>query len=127
LYKVICQRPITSCFVLIWSNLAVLKNGGFEPFDVLAGVPQVGLVAPLETSSGDIMPVMNYRTQDGTADYGFSLEYSPTTGWRVYIIFQPYADHVELPYQSIDGAGRRYVDWSSKADNLGEAKTIASL
>jgi len=77
------------------------------------------------------MAVMDYRTQDGLADYGFSIEFRSDVGWRVYIIFEPFNqdhdDSLKSPYQSIDGGGRRYVDWSSKLDNLGEAKTVAGL
>jgi len=77
------------------------------------------------------MAVMDYRTQDGLADYGFSIEFQSDVGWRVYIIFEPFHqshdDSLKSPYQSIDGDERRYVDWSPKLDNLGEAKTVASL
>jgi hypothetical protein len=77
------------------------------------------------------MTVMNYRTRDGLADYGFSIDYEPSIGWRVYIVFQPYHqgddDGLPIPYQSIDDRGRRYVDWPTKIDSLGDAKTIASL
>ncbi|MGH3478163.1 MAG: hypothetical protein ACRDRY_01305 [Pseudonocardiaceae bacterium] len=77
------------------------------------------------------MAVMDYRTQDGLADYGFAIEFQPNGGWRVYIIFLPlhqdYDDGRQLPYQSIDRHGRRYVNWSSKLDSLGEAKTVAAL
>ncbi len=77
------------------------------------------------------MAVMDYRTQDGLADYGFSIEFQSDAGWRVYIIFQPFHqghdDSLQLPYQSIDGDGRRYVNWSSKLDSLGDAKTVAAL
>jgi hypothetical protein len=77
------------------------------------------------------MAVMDYRTQDGLAEYGFSIEFQPGLGWRVYIIFEPFRqghnDGLGLPYQSIDRDGRRYVDWSSKLDGLGEAKTVATL
>jgi hypothetical protein len=80
---------------------------------------------------GKIMAVMDYRTQDGLADYGFSIEFQPDTGWRVYIIFLPFhqnhEDSPQLPYQSIDSNGRRYVNWSAKVDSLGDAKTIATL
>ncbi len=72
------------------------------------------------------MAVISYRTQDGLADYGFSIEFVPDVGWRVYIVFQPYVHSLELPYQSIDNTGRHYVDWSSKLDNLGDAKTVAA-
>lgn len=77
------------------------------------------------------MAVMDYRTQDGLADYGFSIEFRSDVGWRVYIIFEPFHqghdDSLKSPYQSIDDAGRRYVDWSPKLDNMGEAKTVARL
>lgn len=77
------------------------------------------------------MAVMDYRTQDGLAEYGFSIEFQPDVGWRVYIIFDPFHhshnESLRLPYQSTDHNGRRYVDWSSKLNSLGEAKTIAAL
>jgi len=73
------------------------------------------------------MTVMDYRTRDGTADYGFSIEYESTAGWRVYILFQPYRDDVDFPYEAIDHKGRRYVDWSTRLNSLGEAKTVAGL
>ncbi len=77
------------------------------------------------------MAVMDYRTQDGLADYGFSIEFQSDEGWRVYIIFQPFHqghdDSSDLPYQSFDHNGRRYVNWSSKLDNLGDARTVAAL
>ena len=78
------------------------------------------------------MAVMDYRTQDGLADYGFSIEYDPGRGWRVYIIFQPlhYSSHNEgmkLPHLAVDDNGRQYVNWPSKLESLGEAKTVAAL
>ena len=36
-------------------------------------------------------------------------------------------DIPQLPYQSFDEDGRRYVTWRSKLDNLGDAKTVAEL
>jgi len=76
------------------------------------------------------MAVMNYRTQDGRADYGFSIEFQPDKGWRIYIVFNPFQDSegksAQLPYQAFDH-GRRYVDWPPKLDNLGDARTIAAL
>jgi hypothetical protein len=74
---------------------------------------------------------MDYRTQDGLADYGFAIECQMHGGWRVYIVFTPFhADHddnSQWPHQAIDSNGRRYVNWPSKIDNLGEAKTVAAL
>lgn len=77
------------------------------------------------------MVVMDYRTRDGRADYGFSIEPQPGGRWRVFIIFQPfrYADAaaLQMPYQSTDDSGRRYIGWPSRLDNLAEAKTVAGL
>jgi hypothetical protein len=77
------------------------------------------------------MAVMDYRTQDGLADYGFSIEFQPDVGWRVYIIFQSFHqdhdDSPQLPYQSIDCNGRRYVNWSANINNLGDARIVAAL
>jgi hypothetical protein len=74
---------------------------------------------------------MDYRTRDGLAEYGFSLEFRRDIGWRVYIVFQPSchndAGNLQLPYQSIDGDRRCYVNWSSRLDSLGDAKTVAAL
>jgi len=77
------------------------------------------------------MAVMDYRTQDGLADYGFSIEFQSDIGWRAYIIFQlshqGHDDSLPLPYQSIDHNGRCYVNWPARVANLGEAKTVAAL
>lgn len=76
------------------------------------------------------MTIMDYRTQDGLANYGFSIEFQPGIGWRVYFIFElPQQDHddsLKLPYLSTDG-NRHYVDCSPKLDSLGEGKTVAAL
>lgn len=80
---------------------------------------------------GIIMAVMDYRTQDGLADYGFSIEFQPDAGWRAYIIFQSFHqghdDSRRFPYEAIHGNGRRYVDWSARLNSLGEARTVAAL
>jgi hypothetical protein len=77
------------------------------------------------------MTVMDYRTRDGLADYGFSIDYDPDRGWRVHIIFQPFHQghdgDLRLPYQSIDDKGHRYVDWPEKLDTLGDARVVAAL
>jgi hypothetical protein len=80
---------------------------------------------------GEPMAVMDYRAQDGLADYGGSIEFRLDIGWRVCTIFEPFHqghdESLESAYQSIDGDGRRYVDWSPKLDNLGEEKTVVRL
>jgi hypothetical protein len=74
------------------------------------------------------MTVMDYRTRDGLANYGFSIDFELARGWRAYITFQPFHqdrnDGLSLPYQAIDGNGRRYVDWPEKLDSLGDAKRL---
>lgn len=87
------------------------------------------VVSPSRSSVTKVA-AMGYRTQDGLADYGFSIEFQSDVGWRVYIIFQPYQGHgdsLKLPYQSIDRDGRPYVNWSAKIDSLGDARTVAAL
>ena len=80
---------------------------------------------------GKAVVVVNYQTRDGLAEYAFSAEFQPDKGWRVYIVFQPYHQDEEvdprLPYQSVDSDGRRYVDWPSRIDNLGDARMVAEL
>lgn len=77
------------------------------------------------------MAVMGYRTRDGLANYGFSIEFNSNEGWQVYVMFQPFPQggdaDTKLPYQSHDHNGRRYVDWPSKMTSLGEAKIVAEL
>jgi hypothetical protein len=98
---------------------------------IIPGISQSNGPKIREFEKGKTMAVMGYRTQDGFADYGFSLEFQPDTGWRIYIIFQPSCDgdtdNLQLPYQSFDRSGRCYVNWSSRLDSLGEAKTVAAL
>lgn len=77
------------------------------------------------------MAVMGYRTKDGLADYCFSIEFQVDGGWRVYVVFQPFRSDtgsgLRLPHQSIDPDGRRYVNWPSRLDSLGDAKEIAEF
>jgi hypothetical protein len=77
------------------------------------------------------MVVMDYRTQDGLVDYGFSIEFQPYLGWRIYIVFQSCyqgrEEGAQSPYQAVDCHGRRYVNWSAKLDSLGDARTVAAL
>jgi hypothetical protein len=77
------------------------------------------------------MTVMDYRTRDGLADYGFSIDYEPDRGWRVYPVFLPFHQgndgDLRLPYQAVDDKGRRYVDWPEQVGSLGEARVVAAL
>ena len=77
------------------------------------------------------MTVMNYRTEDGLADYGFSIEFHSDIGWRVYIVFRPFYQgddgSMKSPYQATDPQGHPYVNWPLKIKNLGDARTVAGL
>jgi hypothetical protein len=76
------------------------------------------------------MAVMAYRTRNGLDDYGFSIEFEPRHGWRVYIVFVPFHDSngkLRLPHLAVDSQQRRYVDWPSELKNLGDAQTVAAL
>jgi len=57
------------------------------------------------------MAIMDYRTQDGLAGYGFSIGFQPDAGWRIGIIFNPFTRAKTIiynwPHQSIDRNGRR--------------------
>jgi hypothetical protein len=80
---------------------------------------------------GVAMVVMDYRTQDGLAHYGFSIEFQPDRGWRVYILFDSFRkgqnDGPQSPYDALDNDGRRYVDWRSKLDSPADARAVAEL
>lgn len=77
------------------------------------------------------MVVMDYRTQDGLAYYGFSIEFQLDRGWRVYIIFDSFRkgqyDGPQSLYEALDSDGRRYVDWRSKLDSPADARRVAEL
>src|SRR5262249_33618556 len=78
-----------------------------------------------------VMPVMSYRTEDGLADYGFSIEFNLDIGWRVYIVFQPLFqsddEGIKSPYQATDHDGNLYVNWPLKINSQGDARTVAAL
>jgi hypothetical protein len=102
------------------------------PFDVEAGLGRLARLLAESTKSDTrrTTVLMEHRTQDGLVDYGFSIEYQPSGGWRVYIIFQSLGETDEdrsWPYQAIDSNGRRYVDWSGKLENLEDAKKLAGI
>jgi hypothetical protein len=71
-----------------------------------------------------------YRTRDGAADYGFSLEEQPDGTWRAYITAQPsYRGHsadAHSTHRLSDGM-RKYVCWTSRLRSLEEAKGVAAL
>ncbi|MEO7196739.1 MAG: hypothetical protein ABIZ05_18275 [Pseudonocardiaceae bacterium] len=77
------------------------------------------------------MAVFFYQTQDGQADYGFSIEYEHKEGWRIYIVFESPRrgndGNPQFPYQATAEDGRSYVDWPPTLDHLGDAKEVAAF
>lgn len=72
----------------------------------------------------------NYRTLDGTTDYGFSFEQQSDGTWRAYIESQPSygsrtADAVTT-HRLTDGS-RKYVCWTEPLRSLEAAQKVAAL
>ena len=70
-----------------------------------------------------------YRTQDGRADYGFSVERQSNGTYRPYITSQPgYAGRADDPHsthRNSDG-DRKYVCWTHALPSEGEAQQVAA-
>ena len=70
-----------------------------------------------------------YRTRDGNADYGFSIERLAGGSHRVYITVQPtYASrstHPRRTHRLVEG-GRAYVCWSGPIRTAAEARMVAA-
>lgn len=75
--------------------------------------------------------VIYYRTQDGKADYGFSIERQPAGGYRVYIVSQPsYGTRDSDAHSShryTAGDGRRYICWEGTLKTKQDASNVAAL
>ena len=93
-------------------------------------------VPPGTFHGGDAVPpgtfhgTIYYRTQDGRADYGFSVERQRDGTWRPYITSQPgygsRAADAHSTHRLTDGAGRSYVCWTHQLQSEPEAKTVAA-
>ncbi len=74
--------------------------------------------------------VVYYRTKDGKADYGFSIERQPDGSYRSYIVSQPsYGNRDTTPgviHRLIDG-DRYYVCWNGRLNSEKEARQVAAL
>jgi hypothetical protein len=72
-----------------------------------------------------------YRTKDGEADYGFSLEEQPDGSWRAYIVSQPsYRSRgrsLDMTHRLADRNGRYFVCWTRSVHSIEEMKEIAVL
>ena len=86
-------------------------------------------------SEKDVVPpgtfhgTVYYRTQDGRADYGFSVERQGNGTYRPYITSQPgYAGRADDPHsthRNSDG-DRKYVCWTHALRSEGEAQQVAA-
>lgn len=71
-----------------------------------------------------------YRTKDGRADYGFSIEQLPDSTWRAYIESQPSygeRDRGGHPTHRLSDGTRMYVCWTQPLKTEEDARTIAAL
>ena len=85
-------------------------------------------------SSGDQqtvrVPIVYYRTKDGIADYGFSIERQPDGTYRAFIVSQPgYGSRPTGAHEThrLTARGRYYVCWNHPLRTEEEAKTVAAL
>jgi hypothetical protein len=72
-----------------------------------------------------------YRTRDGRADYGFSIERQSDGTYRPYITSQPgYGSRSTGAHQThrLTGeGGRKYICWNRSLRSQEEAKSVAAL
>jgi hypothetical protein len=71
-----------------------------------------------------------YRTKDGRADYGFSIERQSDGSYRPYILSQPSyqgRDSGAHPTHRLSDGGRYYVCWTKKLWSDAEARKVAAL
>ena len=71
----------------------------------------------------------NYRTKDGNANYGFSIERLSNGNYRVYIDGQPSYGSRNTGFESthrLSDGGRHYVCWTGALKTLSEAKHVAA-
>ena len=71
-----------------------------------------------------------YRTKDGRADYGFSVERQANGAYRSYITNQPgyggRAEDCHSTHRLTDGS-RKYVCWTHELRSEAEAKQVAAM
>ncbi len=74
--------------------------------------------------------VVYYRTKDGKADYGFSIERQSDGNFRAYIVSQPgYGSRdtcLHATHRLIDG-DRYYVCWAGTLATEAQARQVAAL
>jgi hypothetical protein len=71
-----------------------------------------------------------YRTQDGRADYAFSIERQSNRSYRVYISGYPsYGERSAdgtATHRLTDRAGRHFICWSQPIAHLPQARQVAA-
>lgn len=76
------------------------------------------------------MRTIYYRTRDGQADYGFSIERRSNGTYRPYIVSQPdygsRATGAHATHRLTDSGGRQYVCWNRPLQNEEDAKQVAA-
>lgn len=71
-----------------------------------------------------------YRTRDGRADYGFSIERQSDGTYRPYIASQPdYGSRSAGAHEThrLSDGGRKFVCWDRALHSEEEARTVAGL
>jgi hypothetical protein len=73
---------------------------------------------------------IQYRTQDGGADYGFSIEQQHDGSFRPYITNQPSyrgrSTDLHATHRHVDESGRAYVCWSTPLESPHEALQVSA-
>ena len=82
---------------------------------------RVGLHPSLASKTG----VIYYRTRDGKADYGFSIERKPNGSYLAYIVSTPEGAR-GAPHVLSDRRGR-YVCWSGPLRSVEETRAVAAM
>lgn len=104
----------------MWELLALLV---LERLAARRGAPSMATVEPVGEQ-------VYYRTQDGRADYGFSIERQRDRSYRIYIAVQPeYGPRSAEPvatHRLTDAAGRHFICWSQPIANHLQARQVAA-
>jgi len=84
-----------------------------------------------EGSQQSMSRMVYYRTRDGRADYGFSIERQSNGTYRPYITSQPaYGSRSTGAHEThrlTGDGGRKFVCWDRALHSEEEAKTVAAL
>lgn len=74
--------------------------------------------------------IIYYRTRDGRADYGFSIERQSGGTYRAYIVTQPSygsrATGAHDTHRLTDSGGRTYVCWTRSLRSEADARAVAA-